>query len=55
LERSDDRLPFEGDVPPGLASSMEPFRKELQDTFCAAAGELDIARTEKRGFRYDHR
>jgi hypothetical protein len=54
LKRSDDRLPFQDGAPPCLASSMEPFRQELQDTFCAASGELDIAGTEKSGLRYEH-
>jgi hypothetical protein len=55
LEKSDVRLPFQDGVPPGLETSMEPFRDEFQGTFCAATGELDIARTEKSGLQYEHR
>ncbi|MCP4660447.1 MAG: hypothetical protein GY856_34020 [bacterium] len=50
-----ERIPFEDGLPPELEASLLPFRDELVAVACPAACELEVVRTEKAGFRYDHR
>ena len=43
------------ELPPELVASFAPFREDLQELYCPATGELDIMRTEKDGFKFEHR
>jgi len=55
LEADPDRVPFEDGVPGVLAASFEPYREPLERSFCPATSELDVMRTEKDGWRFEHR
>jgi len=55
LEADPDRVPFAEGVPGVLAASFEPYRDPLERSFCPATSELDVMRTEKDGWRFEHR
>jgi len=56
LRRDRERVPFSGNLPPELATSLEPHRPALADVACPAAAELDVTITVRRGvIGYDHR
>jgi hypothetical protein len=55
MEADGRRAPFPGDLPPELSTSLAPFREQFEELYCPATGELDIMRTEKDGFKFDHR
>lgn len=54
LDADPDRVPFVDGLSPELLAALEPFRAELEQHACPAAGELDVVLTEKRGLGYEH-
>jgi len=50
-----ERIPFEDGLPAELEASLLPFRDELEELSCPEACGLDVVRTEKAGWRYEHR
>lgn len=55
LNADTERIPFQGGLPRTLASSLQPFRDDLERLYCPATGELEIMQTVKTGVWYDHR
>jgi len=49
------RIPFQDGLPEWMAASLQPRRAELESLFCPETTELDVMRTEKERFKYEHR
>jgi hypothetical protein len=49
------RIAFEDGVPPALEAALEPYRAELEQMYCPAAGELEVVLTVESGAWFDHR
>ena len=48
------RIAFEDGVPPALEASLRPYREEVRDLHCPAAGGLEVVLTVDTGAWYDH-
>ncbi len=55
LDADPERVPFADGVPPGLAASLEPFRGDLEASWCQATCEVDLTVTEREGIGFEHR
>lgn len=51
---SPGRIPFQDGLPERMAASLRPHRAELESLFCPETSELDVMRTEKGTFKYEH-
>ena len=49
------RTAFQDGVPPALEASLRPYRTDLEESYCSAAGELEVVLTVESGAWYDHR
>lgn len=49
------RSVFGDGLPPALEASLEPYRQEMMELYCPAAGELEVVLTVESGSWYDHR
>ena len=54
LDANEERQPFAEGLPPGLLSSFEPYRQELEALWCPATDELDHSITEREGPGFEH-
>jgi hypothetical protein len=54
LETDPARMPFAGGLPQEIASSLEPFRPELEELYCPATCEIDLTQTEREGIGFEH-
>ena len=51
LEADSHRLPFQDGLPAAMAASLQPYRAELERTWCEATSGLDLMRGEGHGTR----
>ncbi len=50
LQDDTSRIPWQDGLPPAIAASFEPFRRELAASFCPAAAPLELMINQKRSF-----
>jgi hypothetical protein len=49
LERDRDRIPWQDGLPAAIASSLEPYRTRLDESFCPATAAIDLRINERQG------
>jgi hypothetical protein len=54
LRENPDRIPFRGNLPPRLETSLAPFREDLEALWCPATDEVDLSITTREGPGFEH-
>jgi len=42
-------MPWEGDLPPSIVTSLSPYRTQLEATFSATTNSLELGRNRRNG------
>ncbi len=54
MERDSGYLPWQDGLPPPIVASIEPYRQQLDDLYCAVTASIELDDGDFRGFHIDH-